>query len=90
MIVSDDATIWSITNDRHYDNRNSSIIQATGFNRDEVITHKGAGLEDQPSISCARRTGSSSERLEQLEVTMSGNSSSLNENKLECLNFITR
>ncbi len=29
-IVSNDATIWSITYDRHYDNRNSFIIQATG------------------------------------------------------------
>ncbi len=30
MIVSDDATIWSVTYDRHYDDRNSFIIQATG------------------------------------------------------------
>ncbi len=29
-IVSDDATIWSVTYDHHYDNRNSFIIQATG------------------------------------------------------------
>ena len=29
-IVSDDATIWSITYDCHYDDRNSFIIQATG------------------------------------------------------------
>jgi hypothetical protein len=28
-IVSDDATIWSVTYDRHYDDRNSFIIQAT-------------------------------------------------------------
>ncbi len=30
-IVSDDATIWSITYDRHYDDRNSFTIQATGI-----------------------------------------------------------
>jgi hypothetical protein len=29
-IVSDDATIWSITYDHHYDDHNSFIIQATG------------------------------------------------------------
>ncbi len=29
-IVSDDATIWSVTYERHYDDRNSFIIQATG------------------------------------------------------------
>jgi hypothetical protein len=28
-IVSDDATIWSITYDHHYDDRNCFIIQAT-------------------------------------------------------------
>jgi hypothetical protein len=28
-IVSDDATIWRFTYDRHYDDRNSFIIQAT-------------------------------------------------------------
>jgi hypothetical protein len=28
-IVSDDTTIWSVTYDRHYDDRNSFIIQAT-------------------------------------------------------------
>jgi hypothetical protein len=30
MIVSDDATIWSITYDPHYDDRNIFITQATG------------------------------------------------------------
>jgi hypothetical protein len=29
-ILSDDATIWSITYDCHYDDHNSFIIQATG------------------------------------------------------------
>jgi len=29
MIVSDDATIWSVTYDRHYNDCNSFIIQAT-------------------------------------------------------------
>jgi hypothetical protein len=29
MIVSDDATIWSVTYDRHYDDCKSFIIQAT-------------------------------------------------------------
>jgi hypothetical protein len=29
-IVSNDATIWSITYDRHYDDHNSFIIQARG------------------------------------------------------------
>jgi hypothetical protein len=29
MIVSDDATIWSVTYDRHNDDLNSFIMQAT-------------------------------------------------------------
>ncbi len=29
MIISDDDTIWSVTYDRHYDNHNSFMIQAT-------------------------------------------------------------
>jgi len=37
-IISDDATIWSVTYYHHYGDRNSFIIQATGLNGSNVMT----------------------------------------------------
>jgi hypothetical protein len=40
-IISDDTTIWSITYNCHYDDRNSFIIQATGECQSFESQHPG-------------------------------------------------
>jgi hypothetical protein len=51
MIVSDDTTIWSVTYDRHYDDRNSFTIQDTGYVLQQIpkvlLTQKPSELEKQ-------------------------------------------
>ncbi len=37
ITIASDATIWSVTYDRHYDNHNSFIIQATGLCKKKYI-----------------------------------------------------
>jgi hypothetical protein len=50
-IVSDDATIWSITYDRHYDDRNSFIIQATDFSPETRFSDNSVKWEHQGPYS---------------------------------------
>jgi len=53
MIVSD-ATIWSVTYDRHYDDRNSFIIQATSYPYLKVVCYTYPGFRHQKDSTVGR------------------------------------